>query len=790
MAVRTVGSAHSFTPLSVTEETLVCLDDYRGVLEVDRENLRVRVKSGTKLFELSAALHEHGLALENLGDIDVQSVAGAVSTGTHGTGTAFGNISTQVTALRFVDGNGEIVSCSETDKPELLRAVRLSLGAFGVITEMTLRVVPAYKLALKIAKARLETVLENLEDYHASCRNFEFYWFPNTPYVMTKELTATDAPVSRVTALSYAREMLLENYAFLGICELGYRFPGWNRKLSAFAASTTGNSGKVDWSHRVFSTPRLVRFNEMEYSVPQEAYPSAMRALAKWVNDHNYDVLFPLENRFVRGDDNYLSPAYGRNSAYVAAHVYHKKPYRDYFRELEAIFRHHDGRPHWGKLHTLDFSTIHRVYPEFDRFCALRDMHDPRGMFLSPYLRTLFQDAPSFMPDYDYYRERLRNQPYPYACLDGTLLRKNVALHLRRAGTKSVRLATKSIRSVPVMEMIMGMDERFSGVMAYHGAEAIALHERGFVDILLGYPVVDPLLLKQLGTAIGAGAQICLMADLPEHLRTMDRVGRSLGITFPVCVDLDCSSRYPGLHFGVHRSSVKNLSNLEAFLEILESCSHLRLDGLMGYEAQIAGVGDTNNGSWVENKVVQYLKRRSVSAVAARRRAAIQLIEGRGHRLRFVNAGGTGSLETSREEPWITEVTVGSGFYQSHLFDHYRNFCGEPALFYAVPVVRRPTGRMVVAHGGGFVASGPPGAGKAPAIYLPPGGKLLPNEGVGEVQTPIHFPTGQVPAINDPVFFRHAKAGELCERFTEIILLESAGMTRLKTYRGEGWSFG
>ncbi|MTB51052.1 D-arabinono-1,4-lactone oxidase [Lewinella sp. W8] len=398
MAVRTIGSGHSFTALCVTEEILVSLDKYQGVIAVDKENMEVSVRSGTKLFHLSQLLHQHGLALENLGDIDVQSIAGAVSTGTHGTGTAFGNLSTQVTALRFVDGNGNVVSCSVRENPELLRAARLSLGALGIITELTLRVVPSYKLSLQVEKARLDDVLEKLEEYEGGCRNFEFYWFPNTPFVMTKELRETGEAVTRNSVFTYAREMMLENYAFLAVCELGYRFPSWNRKLSAFAASTTGSSRKVDWSHRVFSTPRLVRFNEMEYSVPMEAYRSVMEALTRWVNKYNYDVLFPLENRFVRADDNYLSPAYGRNSAYVAAHVYHKKPHQDYFRELEAIFRDHDGRPHWGKLHTLDYPALHDAYPEFDRFCSLRQLHDPRGMFLSPYLRSLFQNVRQVHP--------------------------------------------------------------------------------------------------------------------------------------------------------------------------------------------------------------------------------------------------------------------------------------------------------------------------------------------------------------------------------------------------------
>jgi D-serine deaminase-like pyridoxal phosphate-dependent protein len=396
----------------------------------------------------------------------------------------------------------------------------------------------------------------------------------------------------------------------------------------------------------------------------------------------------------------------------------------------------------------------------------------------------------SSKPEYDYYRSRLRGQAYPYACLDGEMLRENVKTHLARAGNKSIRLASKSIRSVPVMEMIMAMDDRFVGVMAYHGAEAIALHQRGFRDILVGYPIVDPSLLRNLGQAIGEGANICLMVDLPEHLDILEELGRSLGITYGICLDLDCSSVFPGLHFGVHRSSVRNLEGVRHFLGHLQSCQHLRLDGLMGYEAQIAGVGDTNNGSWLKNQAVQILKKNSIREVADRRRKAIELINAMGFSLRFVNAGGTGSMESSRKEEWVTEITVGSGFYQSHLFDHYRRYGAHPAFFYAVPVVRRPGDKMVVAHGGGFTASGAAGEGKLPAIYLPEGGKLVANEGVGEVQTPILFPEGPVPGLNDPIFFRHAKAGELCERFSSILLLESDGIRSLKTYRGEGWAFG
>ncbi|MTB51051.1 alanine racemase [Lewinella sp. W8] len=395
-----------------------------------------------------------------------------------------------------------------------------------------------------------------------------------------------------------------------------------------------------------------------------------------------------------------------------------------------------------------------------------------------------------YTPDYHYYRDRLRGQAYPYACLDARLLRQNIRTHLQRSGTKFIRLASKSIRSVAVMEMIMTTDEKFIGIMAYHGAEAIALHEAGFRDILVGYPVADPGLLRKIGEAIRGGAQICLMVDLPEHLEMLEAVGKDLGISFPVCLDLDCSSVYPGLHFGVHRSSVKGVEGVRRFLEQLRSYRHLKLEGLMGYEAQIAGVGDTDTGFWLKDKVVQWLKSRSVAEIADRRQQTVELMEAMGFSLRFVNAGGTGSMESSREEPWITEITVGSGFYQSHLFDHYRQYRAHPALFYAVPVVRRPRPDTVVAHGGGFVASGATGKEKAPQVYLPEGGRLVANEGVGEVQTPIIFSQGPLPALNDPIFFRHAKAGELCERFNEILLLEPDSIRSLKTYRGMGWSFG
>lgn len=394
--IRAIGSGHSFTALCPTHDVMVSLDRYQGITAIDPHTGLVTVRAGTKLRRLSELLDALGLALENLGDIDVQSIAGALATGTHGTGTAFGNLCTQVRALKFVNGRGELVSCSAAENPGLFRAAVLSLGALGIVTEVTLQCVPAYNLSLKVAKRRLEEVLENLPQYNAENRHFEFYWFPHTPYVMTKTVNLTDAPPDPDTFKNYLQEMLLENYAFLAICELAYRLPALTRPISRFAAATVGAYHKQKKSYDVFSTARIVRFNEMEYNVPADAYAEVKKELTHWINRRKYNVMFPLENRFVRADDLYLSPANGRDSAYIAAHVYHKQDFHKYFDELEAIFLAHAGRPHWGKLHKLSHSDFAERYPGWEAFHAQRARHDPQGLFLNPHLQFIFgPDAPA-----------------------------------------------------------------------------------------------------------------------------------------------------------------------------------------------------------------------------------------------------------------------------------------------------------------------------------------------------------------------------------------------------------
>jgi len=368
--VRMIGSGHSFMPLSATNDILISLDKYQGLISVDKELEQVTVKAGT--------------------DINVQSIAGAISTGTHGTGVEFGNMSTQVTGIRFVNGKGELHSASTNNNPELLKALQVSLGILGVITEITIQCVPSFTLALEVERLLLEDVMPRLDQLNKNNRNFEFYWFPNTPYVMTKKCNISNHPGEPTSRSEYFHEMILENYAFKLLLEVSKLLPSLTNKLSTLSAKTITGLKKIRASHQVFSTPRLVKFNEMEYNVSLEVFDDVMKDITSWVNKNNKDILFPMENRFVRGDDIYLSPAYGRKSAYMSAHVYSKKDFRPYFRGLEEIFRAYNGRPHWGKINTLTTKDFRRLYPKFEEFETIRLQHDPEEVFLSPYLKSIF----------------------------------------------------------------------------------------------------------------------------------------------------------------------------------------------------------------------------------------------------------------------------------------------------------------------------------------------------------------------------------------------------------------
>lgn len=375
----------------------------------------------------------------------------------------------------------------------------------------------------------------------------------------------------------------------------------------------------------------------------------------------------------------------------------------------------------------------------------------------------------------------------PFAFLDRTALDVNIDQILKRAGNKRIRVASKSVRSVPVLNHIFARSDQFQGIMSFAPEEALFLIEQGFDDILLGYPTVDEPAAQKLAET---GKQVTFMVDHPAHGAMLERVGERTGRTIRVCIDLDMSVKFPGVYFGVYRSPLKSGDAIRKLMNEIAPMRHLQVVGLMGYEAQIAGLGDRPDGTFdLKTAAIALLKKRSISIIRERRRKAVEALR-EFTEVTLVNGGGTGSLESTRAEDDITEVTVGSGFYAPHLFDRYREFRHREAAGFALPVVRIPKKGMVTCMGGGYLASGSADALRLPKPWTPCNVQLVSEEGAGEVQTPLII-NGNSLGIGDNIYFRHAKAGELCERFNELHILDSFQYngTKWKTYRGEGKCF-
>ncbi len=391
---------------------------------------------------------------------------------------------------------------------------------------------------------------------------------------------------------------------------------------------------------------------------------------------------------------------------------------------------------------------------------------------------------------YTYYKQIFAGRAMPFAYVDLDLLAENIRQVLARAGDKRVRLASKSLRSVAVIRRILEADVRFQGIMCYTAREAAYLASQGFDDLLIGYPTWNEQDLVTIAQMTAAGTTVTLMVDSVEHVERIERIAQQQGTCLSLCLEIDMSMNLPGLHFGVWRSPLRTAEQTRPVLERIKGSPHVRLDGLMGYEAQIAGVGDNMPGQRAKNALIQQLKQRSLREVAQRRAAVLDLIKSYEYELRFVNGGGTGSLHTTRLEAGVTEITVGSGFYAPALFDNYRAFRYLPAAGYAIEIVRQPRPGIYTCLGGGYIASGATGREKQPQPYLPAGARLVPLEGAGEVQTPIKY-TGTIPLHpGDPIFMRHSKAGELCEHFTHLLLVaDGAIQDEVTTYRGDGQCF-
>jgi FAD-linked oxidoreductase len=391
-SVKAVGSGHSFTDIAVTRGVLLALDRLTGVTAVDRASGLVSVAAGTTLAELNTALWNVGLSMSNLGDIDAQTISGAISTGTHGTGEKLGGLATQVRGLELVTADGSLLRCSATEHPEVFEAARVGLGALGVITSVTLQCEPAFALHAVEAPSSYDALLETVGASVADNDHFEFYWFPHTRRVLTK--TNNRVPlVDGVQPLGRLRGWLddefLSNTVFEGVNRLTTRRPALTSTANRIAARALSARDFSDRSYRVFASPRRVRFREMEYALPRKSMSYVLDELDQWIRRTGEQVGFPVEVRFAAADDIPLSTAHGRDTCYIAVHQYHRRSFERYFLAFEQIARSVQGRPHWGKLHFRTAEDLAEQYPRFADFLQVRDRLDPDRRFSNDYLRRV-----------------------------------------------------------------------------------------------------------------------------------------------------------------------------------------------------------------------------------------------------------------------------------------------------------------------------------------------------------------------------------------------------------------
>ncbi|MBH0775574.1 D-arabinono-1,4-lactone oxidase [Nocardia bovistercoris] len=386
--VRVAGAGHSFTDTVLTDGVLMNLSKMNRILAVDGANGLVRVQGGITLHTASTALHAAGLAFPNLGDIDVQTVAGATATGTHGTGATLQNLSAAVESVELARADGTRVELNADSDPEGWRAARVGIGALGVVTAMTLRMVPSFVLEGIERPVPVEDVLADLDRYVDGNDHFEFYMFAHSHLALTKRNNRVDVlEQPRGKAVDWFADILMSNYAFDAMCHLGRWQPSlipWIHRGAAYAGSYRR---QVDRSYRVFASPRLVRFTEMEYAVPRAACVDAIREIKELAK--GFDTPMPIEVRWVAPDDAYLSPAHGRDTCYIAVHQHRGAEWEPYFRACEQVFDAYEGRPHWGKRHFQTADTLRERYPEWERFAAVRRRLDPGGLFANAYLERV-----------------------------------------------------------------------------------------------------------------------------------------------------------------------------------------------------------------------------------------------------------------------------------------------------------------------------------------------------------------------------------------------------------------
>lgn len=387
-ALRLVGSGHSFTPLAKTDDTLISLNHMTGLLGHNEETNTARVMAGTPLHQLSELLDGINQGMLNMGDINHQSLAGAVATGTHGTGAQLPCISGLVNSLTLITSQGKVLECSKTHNKDLFDAARVNLGSLGVITEIELQNRPLYFLKETIEIQPLEEVLNNIETLKTQNRHVEFFALVYSDQVILKTLNPTQEAPFSPKAPFISDDALLSFF-----CELTKRFPKLVPMIHRQLARFVKPSQRIDVSHKVFATPRTVRFNEMEYQVPAEDGPSCLRRIIKHLKQNNVSAFFPIEYRYVAADDIWLSPFYQRDCASISIHQYYKLGYTELFQQLEPIFDEYDSRPHWGKTHTKTHTQLARLYPKWKEWKAIQQQLDPHQRLMNPDMCRILGEA-------------------------------------------------------------------------------------------------------------------------------------------------------------------------------------------------------------------------------------------------------------------------------------------------------------------------------------------------------------------------------------------------------------
>lgn len=392
-SIRLVGAAHSFTPLSETSGTLMTLDNYRGLVSIDSETGDATVRGGTRLRELGPMLAVHGRALINMGDVDPQSIAGAISTGTHGMGHAMQGLAAMVTGLRMALASGDVVWCDADTNPLLFQAARLGLGTLGIILEVRIKTVPRYRLDMTEENRPVADTVTRYAHTSGLIDHQELFWFPGTDRVCVREMRRVDQSAKRrrrPRAIHLFETEVINNAGFELMCRIGTAQPRVVPAINSLVSRLMPSSAMVDDSYAVFAASRRVRFKESEFAIPTEAFADAFAKLQSVLASRRHDVTFPMEIRRSAADDVWLSTAYQRDTVYIAAHMYHRQQGTEYLRLIQDTLMEFNPRPHWGKLHWLDAEYFAAEYPMFEQFTAVRRDVDPTGLFMNEHTRRVF----------------------------------------------------------------------------------------------------------------------------------------------------------------------------------------------------------------------------------------------------------------------------------------------------------------------------------------------------------------------------------------------------------------